>query len=387
MLSPICVQRALEASADVEAERSGAGELLAVFRQADAETRKAMVQEDSRLRTWGFVTLLLRDRGEAGDETPVRTVALARHAVRLAERVDPERYGLERVEDLRACAYAKLGNAIRVTSEFREAEQAFAQAQEHLRRGTGDPLHRARIDLLKASLFGSQQQFQEAIRLLDGVIHAAHRYGERHMAGKALIAQGFFAGSADWHERAIVLLHEGLRLIDPEREPRLVLVAWHNLMLTLTYQGRYCEAFEKLAHIRALHAKFGSRIDRMRLRWVEGRIDLGREEEERAERTFTMLRGEFIEVGIGFDAALISLDLASLYARQGRTEEMRRLAQEMLPIFESRDLHREALAALLVFQKAAEMEKVTVHLVDEIVSYLRRARNNPNLKFRSHSGG
>ena len=54
------------------------------------------------------------------------------------------------------------------------------------------------------------------------------------------------------------------------------------------------------------------------------------------------------------EAALIgqsvaSLDLAALYAAQGRTAEVRRLAEEMLPVFTSRRIHREALAALIVF--------------------------------------
>jgi hypothetical protein len=53
---------------------------------------------------------------------------------------------------------------------------------------------------------------------------------------------------------------------------------------------------------------------------------------------------------------------------------MRRLAEEMLPIFKSRDIHREALAALLVFQKAAEMERVTLGLIREVSSYLKETR-------------
>jgi hypothetical protein len=157
--------------------------------------------------------------------------------------------------------------------------------------------------------------------------------------------------------------------------------------LTLTYQGRYLEALDKLPYIRALHEKHGSKIDRMRLRWVEARIDLGRLKEEKAERTLRRLRSEFIEADMAFDAALVSLDLAGLYARQGRSEEMRQLAREMIPIFQSREVHQHALAAILVFQQAAEMEKVTSRLLEEIVGYIRRARNNPNLKFRPHSGG
>ncbi len=85
------------------------------------------------------------------------------------------------------------------------------------------------------------------------------------------------------------------------------------------------------------------------------------------------MRKELIERDLGFDAALLSLDLANIYARQGRSAEMRRLAEEMLPIFKSRDIHREAIAALLVFQKSAEMERVTLGLIREVSSYLKES--------------
>jgi hypothetical protein len=86
------------------------------------------------------------------------------------------------------------------------------------------------------------------------------------------------------------------------------------------------------------------------------------------------LRGELIGRELGYDAALLSLDLAHVYTEQGRSAEMRRLAEEILPIFQSRDVQREILAALLVFQKAARMEKVTLDLVKELSDYLARCR-------------
>lgn len=61
---------------------------------------------------------------------------------------------------------------------------------------------------------------------------------------------------------------------------------------------------------------------------------------------------------------------------------MRKLAEEMLPIFQSRDVHREAIAALLVFQKAAEMERVTLGLVQELSEYLKECRVPSGFRFR-----
>ena len=52
--------------------------------------------------------------------------------------------------------------------------------------------------------------------------------------------------------------------------------------------------------------------------------------------------------------------------------ELKRLAPEMVPIFASRDVHPEALAALALFQKAAAAEQVDRALLDRIATELRR---------------
>ncbi len=66
------------------------------------------------------------------------------------------------------------------------------------------------------------------------------------------------------------------------------------------------------------------------------------------------------------------LDLATVHAQRGDTAELKRLSAEMVPIFASRDLHPEALAAVTLFQQAAEAEQVDRALLDRIVADLRR---------------
>jgi hypothetical protein len=73
--------------------------------------------------------------------------------------------------------------------------------------------------------------------------------------------------------------------------------------------------------------------------------------------------------------------LAPLYLREGRAAEVKRLAEEMLPIFTAADVHREALAALILFAEAAKRDEVTVALTEKIARYLRDARVDPSLRF------
>lgn len=48
----------------------------------------------------------------------------------------------------------------------------------------------------------------------------------------------------------------------------------------------------------------------------------------------------------------------------------------MIPLFESRDDHQKALAAFLLFQKAAEAEQVTLGLLREVASSVELARRS-----------
>jgi hypothetical protein len=58
-------------------------------------------------------------------------------------------------------------------------------------------------------------------------------------------------------------------------------------------------------------------------------------------------------------AAVASLDLAVLYLAQGKSADLRRMARLMGTVFESAELESEALAAVVLFQKAVEAESVT----------------------------
>ena len=161
-----------------------------------------------------------------------------------------------------------------------------------------------------------------------------------------------------------------------------MIVAQHNLTLYLAEGGRYCEAVRLLESARPLYYQVGDQMSLLRLRWLEGKIASALGHFTEAEEFLRGVQKELIERELGYDAALLSLDLATIYARQGRSAEMRRLAEEMLPIFKSQDIHREAIAALFVFQKAAEMERVTLGLIRDVTGYLKESRATWSLRSR-----
>ena len=121
-----------------------------------------------------------------------------------------------------------------------------------------------------------------------------------------------------------------------------------------------------------LYQDFGEPSHLARLSWLEGRITRDLDRLDEAEAALKEARDFFVGHEIGLDAARVLLDLATVYDRRGDGAELKRLAAEMVPIFASRDVHPEALAALALFQKAAAAEQVDRALLDRIARELQR---------------
>ena len=234
----------------------------------------------------------------------------------------------------------------------------------------------------RAYLLLSRSLFDEADRLFDQTITLYRECGEVALTAQTLSDRGVGVHYAGDLEKAIPLFQEALELVDEQSNSRLEAMVRHGLAHCLSDLGRHQEALRLLEQARTVYRELGDRITLLRARWLEGKILHGLERTELAEEAFVEVRDAFIQEEIAYDAALVSLDLAALYAAQGRTSETRRLAEQMIPIFESRDVHREALAALVVFREAAQAEQATLALVQEIGAYLRQARFKPDLRFR-----
>jgi tetratricopeptide (TPR) repeat protein len=234
---------------------------------------------------------------------------------------------------------------------------------------------------LRASLLSDQGHFEQAAELLEVVIDIYGDLGEPHRKGRAMISKGVFLGYSGWPEEAIRQIRKGLGLIDWDREPRLVLMARHNLAWFLNDCGRSEEALRQLERFRHTYREFSDAWTALRLAWLDGRIAGGLGRVEDAERILREVRRSFLAGGQGYDAALVTLDLAHLHLENGRAAEVRTLARELLDLFLSHDIHRQALAALAVFQTAVDMDDATPGLAQAVSSYLVRARRNPQLRF------
>lgn len=384
------LKRVAAQESSIQEERAAGRYLYEELLRHPPAHQALLIANSSRFRTRFVCEQLLEGSHEAGFREPDRAVELARMALEVAGSLlaaqaeeTGELVDAGTLRGLLARAWAQYGNALRIHSDHAGAEEAFRQAESRLRGGWIPPLDRARILDLQASLYRDQRRFAEAGHALDRVIALYQELGQWHLLGRALKQRSMICGESGDLESEIVLLRRALDLLDPQEEPRTFLAARHNLILALNESGRSREAFVLLFHTRPLYLKMGDRMNLLRLRWVEGSVALGLGRIEQAAAAFREVRDSFVELGVDYDAALVSLDLASTYILQGHTGEVRQLAAEMLTVFQSRSIHREALAALLFFRQAAEVDQAGIGLVRRVSEFLKKVQSDPSLRFET----
>ncbi|HWM95391.1 MAG TPA: tetratricopeptide repeat protein [Thermoanaerobaculia bacterium] len=352
--------------------------LLAELLGQPRDRRRALAGSEPRFRLLKLCDQLETASRQAWADDPAAALELAGLAVEIAERLDADRYGEALVEDARALAWAYLGNARRIAGDLDRSEEALARAEAHYRKFETDLLTEAEILGFEASLRNTQGRFAEAATLLDRVLRLYRETGDRHQEGRALILKGMILGDGGDFREAVRHLGAGLHLVDGAAEPRLLLVARHNLAWYLSDDGRHREALAALEPHRQLYLELGNRMDLLRLRWLEGRIALGLGRLDEGEEALGLAREAFLEQGICFDAALVSLDLAMVHARRGDTAGVQRIASEIVPVFQACGVHPEAIAALLL---VCQTERITAEFLDRVADYLRRSRRDPELRF------
>jgi len=371
--------------------RIEAPELLSELKRYRFEDQYHLIRMHRRFVTWGLCELLCQESLRLTSVDPGLAVEAAELAVLVSDLLsEDERLRACRLYQLRGYAWAHDGNARRVMGDVRNADESFSIAESWWEAGeavVGDVLGYEPVLLeLKSSLRLAQRRFPEAFQALDRLV-SIHSDGCRsehqdcHRAGRALIMKALGLAEVGEPDEAIGLLREAERLIDVARDPRLYLCLRHNLLWNLTITEEYGKAEALHSDVATLCREVGNPLDQFRLRWAEGRIEAGLGRTEQAIRIFQGLRQDFAARGIAYDAALVTLELTALYARKGALAEVKELSLEMAKIFHLQDVPREALAALLFFQKAAERERATAKLAREIAAFLEKLRSDPAARF------
>jgi len=312
---------------------------------------------------------------------PSATVEHTRLAIEAAADLDLGPEGATRVADLRCRAWAEYGNALRITDDLDGAQEAFDTALGYWTASTLDETLFARYLDLRASLHRARRELSQAHAALAVASSIYLRYGQRHLAGRILLSQAIFASAAGEDEVALYLVAQCLSLLDEHLDPELVATAQYNKIWFLADCGRYDEARKLLFLNRGRLLRAEGRVPALKLRWVEGRIDAGRGQLARAEAAFRETREGFEALGLGYQAALATLDLATAVLRQGQAAEARGLVLEAAEAFTALRIHREMLMAVLYLKETFTCGAAEVPLLEEVAAFLRRAEHDASARF------
>jgi len=367
----------LATEARVLKDRQRAEVLWARLQRRKPAERLILVEEAAEYRNWALCERLCHESERAARDKASRARKLAELALRVAELAPGDEAWRSR---LQGYAWAHVGNAKRVGSDLPGAEAAFVEAWRLWQAGASagsDLLDEARLLDLEVSLRRAQGQFAKALDLLDQAL-AADR---SNRAGRLMIKKATVLESLGDFEEAVMTLKRAAPHIETEDNAELVFALRFNLAVNLCLLDRPGEAELLLPELQELVAGLDHDLDQIRLRWLLGRVAAGLGRREEALSAFSSVREELTTREMAYDVALVSLELAALYLEDGRTPEVRALSRRMMWVFQAQGVHREARAALQLFQEAAEREAVTSELVRQVVRYLHRAQHAPSLKF------
>lgn len=365
--------------ADAHEERRQAETLLNDLLRRSSRERWRIVEEHEAYRSWALAERAALASAKLAAHDAAGAVDLAQLAVRMAERLPDD-------EDLRVrvggLCWGFLANALRVKGDFPAADEAFLQSDRLWKAGaSSDPglvLDGTRLLDLKASLRRHQGRPGESLDLLEQALAASR--SAKNTAHLLLVKSATLEQMGDW-QGAVEALELARPLVEKQGDLRNLWVLEFNLCTCLSDAGRYREAEALLPKVKGLAHRLGNGLDSLRCRWLQSLISAGLGRLEEAAVGLESVAEELAALGIAFDTARACLDLSGLYLRQGRTAEVKRLAGQMVEVFKAQNVHREALAAVILFQQAAEQETATAELVTKLADYLRRAQSCPELRF------
>ncbi|HWM90982.1 MAG TPA: helix-turn-helix transcriptional regulator [Thermoanaerobaculia bacterium] len=326
---------------------------------------------------------LCRASEDAAPDDPSKALELAELALFMAQHIDldePASAGIR--SRLEGWCTGFVGNAQRVIgSDLPGAERTFSHAWRLWDAGE-DPaglLSKAYLLDMEASLRRDQRLFPRALKLHEDALALA----QPQEVGVILLNQGFTLKESGDSEGALQSLDRAAQVIDGDRQTRLRFGLRFNQASTLCALTRAGEAVLLVQEVRGLAERLGNEIDLIKTLWLEANCATGLGHREEALAKLEQVRHAFESRKLPFDYALASLDLSLLYRKEGRFSEIKVLADEMLEIFKTQQVHREAIGAVILFKEAAEMEETTIDLVRRLKDYLSKARNNPKLRFQA----
>lgn len=374
-LAPVADLDALSAAVDRVLERSQAlihqvddRRAVAIDGLENLETLSAEQQEEwiDRLESLDrrIVCEMLIDRcRDSRHQDASLHLRLAQLAVRAAEAMEDSGR-----EEWTARSLAELGNARRIPGDLVGAERALAQAESVLEAAeTEYPTTVADLQVYRAALANDQRRYDEAMGHYELAREMYRQLEDDEAEVGVLIGMGLVQNHRTEPKDGIPYLEEALDRLDPD-QTNLLRITLHNLAHLHLDAGDPQTALQFARRARPLFDGNAPRLDRVRFDWLAGRLqgDLGKLEE--AAESLQQTRQTYMDENLPYEVALVSLDLAAVYAQRGEREALKTLAGETVGLFRALGIAQESTMALKLLSRVEASE--ALELVSQLTGVL-----------------
>jgi len=369
--------------------RQAGEEVEALLALPKEERADAIRRARQRFRSPALAQQLVDRSFAALPQDPARSLEFATLALAVAEESSCRGMGAVHV-----LALAHQGNALRALGRLPEAGRCLERARLLIRRGVGsgerlevitDPAVYATVSWWEGVYLRVLGKWEPAEERLNRAVMFFAMARDAESVQKVVLSLAelyLWSGNVDDALEAVVNVLKDLK---EEDDPGLYWRTRFNYAVYLVEAGVFETAKEELgACLTAPGCPRDSFMNR-RMQWLGGRIDRELGDLAAAEPKLAAVRAGYLEEGSGINMALASLDLGLVYLAQGRTRELKRIAEELTLIFQANDIQREAIAAMTLFQEAVRQEQVTAAHVLRLRKHLERTRYSPALQFEQPS--
>jgi tetratricopeptide (TPR) repeat protein len=330
---------------------------------------KAWIDEHPDALTYHFINALLDRSALARDRKPAEAVALTSLLVNVLPRVEVPLAPAASL--LRVRVWMERGNALLISDDLPGALAAFERA---LALAADDPslvLPAAMARRGAAFVRHRMGETGEPLR----TIRADIPLFEAHSARGDVLRSRFFEAAIEYdhnhYDEARQSFEKAIAIARDLGDERMLARLYNNLGHCERQLGQQQEAVQHLVGAIHLFQKLGMTGERFRADWG---IELLRADEGAATEALVALRNlmqPLIESGRTVEAALVALDVVELLVLSERYEHVRRVASELLSVFNSAQMPREALRAFTALRASAEAGTVTAKDVRAIALRLQ----------------
>ncbi|HKH48682.1 MAG TPA: helix-turn-helix transcriptional regulator, partial [Thermoanaerobaculia bacterium] len=359
---------------EVEPARWQAGMLWTLLKEMTEDQRSVVVRSVREFQSWALMERVCEESVIEASRDLERAASLARLAEEIAATIrGPETW----CKRCLGYAAAHLPNVQRVLGDLQTARAGLEHAKALWEMGS-DPdrvLDPGRLLDLEASLYRDERRFEEGLDCLDRALSVSHR------PGHVLVNKGFTLEVMGEYELGIEALFQAKPLIERKGDVRLRNILDHNLSVLLCHVERYSDAARLGGEVRALAERMGDEIGSLRGLWLEGRIAAGLGQSAKARALLEQAAQELTGREMWYSVALAQLEIAVLLLQEDRSAEVQALALDLGKVFNAKGIHREALAALRLFQESVARGEATAELARRVLRFLFRARYDQGLRF------